>query len=108
MNFGAGTRVAADARLARLHVEHAETPQLDPVAMRQGLLYGREDGLDGDLSPGLGDAGAVDDRVNKVELDHCNLLKNRDFILENGFLVVKNFLLYYHTRPFRRAWKRRG
>ncbi len=98
MNFGAGTRIAADARLARLHVEHAETPQLDPIAVGQGFLHGGEDGLDGHLSPGLGDAGAVNDRINEVELNHCNLLKNREFILENGFFVVKKFFPWVRGR----------
>lgn len=46
-DFRTGPRVAADSRLTRAHIEHAKTPQLDPVARSKRLLQALEDRVDG-------------------------------------------------------------
>src|SRR5208282_830528 len=69
-NFGAGARIPSNAGLARTHVEHAETAQLNAIAVRERLLHALEDGFDGKLRLGLGDPGAVDHFVDDVELNH--------------------------------------
>src|SRR5207237_3281738 len=67
-NLRPGTRVASDAGLARAHVKHAETAQLDSVAFRQRLLHALEDGFHGQLGFGLGDAGLVNHFVDMSSL----------------------------------------
>src|SRR5262249_14395994 len=69
----AGARVEADASLAGLDVEDAETPQLDALAASEGVLHGLEDGFHGLLGLGSGDTGAADHCVDDVELDHACL-----------------------------------
>jgi hypothetical protein len=58
-----------------------------------------KDRLHGDFGLGLRNPGALHNLIDNIELDHCNLLKRGDFILENGFAVVKVFLLYYDSSP---------
>src|SRR4051794_1059532 len=66
----AGARVAADAGLARTHVEDAEAAKFDAVALGERFLHGLEDGLNGHLGFCLGDAGLGHHFVDDVELDH--------------------------------------
>src|SRR5262249_16143565 len=44
--LGAGPRIPADSRLARLYVENAKAAELDPVAVPKRFLHALEDGLD--------------------------------------------------------------
>ena len=46
-DFGSRSRVAADSGLARTHVEDAESPQLDSLALAQRVLHSFENGFDG-------------------------------------------------------------
>ncbi len=46
-NLGAGARVATDAGFAGLDAEDAEATELDAVAVRESLLHGFKDGVDG-------------------------------------------------------------
>ncbi len=48
-HFRAGARIAADPRLARAHVEYAESPQFNAIAGSQRLLEALKDGIDCDL-----------------------------------------------------------
>ena len=41
-DFRAGPRIAADSRLARADIEHAETAQLDPVAAKPEPFSGSQ------------------------------------------------------------------
>ena len=67
--FGAGARVAADARLARLHREYAKATELDAVALFQSALHLLEHCFDRHFGFGLGDTGAIHDFVDDVEFD---------------------------------------
>src|SRR5262245_25130709 len=69
-HFLAGPRVAPDAPLARLHLEHAEAPQLDPLALHHRALHRVEHRLDRHLGLHLGDVGGLGDLVDDVHLDH--------------------------------------
>ena len=69
-DFRAGARIAADAGLARLHVEDAEAAQFDAVAVLERFLHPLEDRLDRHLGLGLGDAGPVHHFVDDIQLDH--------------------------------------
>src|SRR5690606_42026366 len=50
----ARTRVASDARRAAIDRETAEAPDLDAVALHQGVAHGVEDRLDGELGISVG------------------------------------------------------
>src|ERR1700730_7030993 len=69
----AGARVPADAGLTRLDGADAQTRQVDAFAAAESILHGLEDGLNGLLSFGAGDAGFLHDGVDDVELNHANL-----------------------------------
>jgi hypothetical protein len=73
-DFLAGARIAADAGLARAHVEHTEAPQFDSFAFAESVLHGFKDGLDGLFGLGAAYSGLVYDRVYDVQLDHSDLL----------------------------------
>jgi len=89
-DFLAGARIASNASLARADVEYAEAAQLDSLTLAQSVLHGLEDGLDGLLRLGPGDAGLVYHRVHYVELDHANLrFPQRQAMLDTQLRVVK-------------------
>jgi hypothetical protein len=98
-DFRAGARVAANAGLPGLDVEDAKSTQFNAVALGKGSLHGLKDGFDRHLGLGLGDACAVDDLIDDVQLYHANLLKIQALILESGNGIVKNFLLDYDAVP---------
>src|SRR5258706_10916366 len=70
-DFLAGARVAANAALARLHLEDAEATQLDALAALHGGPHRIEDGVDSNLGFDLGDVGDFRDFVDDVDLDHA-------------------------------------
>src|SRR5580693_1811241 len=72
-NFGAGSRIAPNARLARAHIEDAKAPQLNAIALGKRLLHALKNGFDGEFGFGFGDAGFIDDFVNDIELNHDGL-----------------------------------
>src|SRR5271157_209790 len=74
-HFLACARIATDARLAGFDVEHAEAPQFNAVALREGTLHGFKDRLDSDLGFGLGKARTSNHRANDVQFDQAILLK---------------------------------
>src|SRR5215469_9981654 len=65
----AGARIAADASLARLDVEHAEASELDPLAASERVLHCLEDGLDRLFGFSSADIRLLYNRVDEVELD---------------------------------------
>jgi hypothetical protein len=65
--------ITANARLARAHVEDAEAPKLNAIALRQGPLHAFEHRIHRHFSFCLCDAGFVNEFVNKVEFDQGNL-----------------------------------
>ncbi len=68
--LGAGARVAADACLAGFDAEDAEAAEFDAVAVREGLLHGFKDGVNGGLGFGAGKSGALHYTLDEVLLDH--------------------------------------
>jgi hypothetical protein len=70
-NFLSGPRVTADAALARLHLENAESAQFDSFAALHRQAHRVEDGVDGDLGLDLGDVGHLGHLVDDVNLDHA-------------------------------------
>src|SRR5205809_5778059 len=56
-HFLARARIAADAALARLHLENAESAELDSLAALHGDPHRVEDRVDGHLGLDLGDVG---------------------------------------------------
>src|SRR5260370_39056496 len=72
-NFGASARIPPNAGLARMHVEHTKTAQLNAVAGGESLLHPLEHGFDCKLRLGLGDPGSVDHFIDDVELNHGSL-----------------------------------
>src|SRR5580698_1739503 len=69
-HLGAGARIASDAGLARTHVEHAKSSQLNAIAVSQRLLHTLEDGFHRQLGLGLGDARPGHHFVDNIELNH--------------------------------------
>src|SRR5271155_160779 len=72
-HFSSGARIASDAGLARTHVEHAKSPQLNAIAVGQRFLHALKDGFHRQLGLGLGDAGSGYHFVDNIELDHERL-----------------------------------
>lgn len=83
-------RVAADAGLARLHVENAEAAKLDPFSPPQRVLHGFEDGFHRLLGFRSSDTCFLYDSVHDVELDHT-ILRRLQWkpMLDMGLQVVK-------------------
>src|SRR4029077_9831446 len=69
-DFLTSARVAADTALARLHLEHTETAQLNPVASLHRHSHRVEHRIDSYLGLDFGDVGDLRDFVNDVDLDH--------------------------------------
>jgi hypothetical protein len=70
----ASARIAADASLARAHIEYTEAAQLDSFPLAQRILHGFKDSFDGLLRLGPAHAGLVYNRVYDVQLNHTTLL----------------------------------
>src|SRR2546423_11214928 len=69
-HFLAGPRVAADAALARLHLEDSEAAELNPVASLHRHAHRVEHRVDGYLGLDLGNVGDLRNFVDDVDLDH--------------------------------------
>jgi hypothetical protein len=69
-DFLACSRIAADAALARLHLKHAKTTQLNTIAALHGETHGIEDRINRHLSLDFGDVGDLRNLVNDIDLDH--------------------------------------
>src|ERR1051326_2248061 len=79
-NFSPSTRIAADACLARTHVENAKSPQFNTIALGQRLLHAFEDSFDGHFRFGFGDSGFVYDFVDDVRSEeHTSELQSHSF-----------------------------
>jgi hypothetical protein len=98
--FRARPGITADSGLAGFYVKDTKAAKFNTVSSGQSLLHGLEDGLDSDFRLGLGDACAIDDLVNDIQLYQTNLLKIQLLILESGFGIVKNFLLHYDEAKY--------
>src|SRR6186997_2822681 len=70
LHFLARPWVAADPALARLHLEDAEPPQLDPLPAHHGVLHRLEDRFHRHFGLHLRDVGGLADLVDDVHLDH--------------------------------------
>src|SRR5271163_1350077 len=68
-NLSAGARIAPDPRLARAHIEDAESAQFNPVAGGQGFLQTVEDRVDRGFRLVARQAGPLDHIVDDVLLD---------------------------------------
>src|SRR5580704_5874641 len=73
-DFLAGARIAADACLARAHVEHAEAAQLNSLAFAERVLHRFKDGFNGLFRLGPAHAGLVYHGIYNVQLNHTSLL----------------------------------
>src|SRR3972149_2682754 len=69
VHFLTGAGIAADAGLTGLDGEDAEQSEFDALSAAQGAFQGLEDGLDGVLGLGPGDAGGGDHFVDNVQLN---------------------------------------
>src|SRR5579863_9000552 len=67
-HFGTSARVAANARLARTHIEDSKATQLDPLPLGQCAFHTFENGFDGHFGLGLGDTSAIHNFIDNVEL----------------------------------------
>src|SRR5262249_5995447 len=74
VDFSAGARVTADARLTRAHIEYAEAAQFNTLALPQRSLHAGENRLDRQLSLGLGDTGLMYYFIDDIELYHRSAL----------------------------------
>jgi hypothetical protein len=83
------TRVAAYASLARLDGKDAKAAELDTFAAAESVFHGLEDGFNGLLGFGAGDAGLLYDSIDDIELNHTSLQRNRKPMLDRGLQVVK-------------------
>jgi len=103
-NFGARPGITADSGLAGPDVKDTKAAKFNAVVAGEGLLHGLEDSLDSDFRFGFGDAGAIYDVVNDIELYQTNLLKIQVLIVKSGVAVVKNFLPLYDEAMSRRLY----
>src|SRR5262249_43683760 len=71
----AGLRVTTLISLIILHVEGAQSPNLDVLSPAERLLHGIEDSLDGRLCLLLRDTALGDENVDQVRLEHSLLLE---------------------------------
>src|SRR5262249_7988620 len=70
-HFLAGAGVTADAALAGLDLEHAESAQFDTFAALHGGPHRIENRVDGHLGFDLGDVGDFRNLVDDVDLNHA-------------------------------------
>jgi hypothetical protein len=73
--FGARPGVTTDSSLAGFYVKDTKTAKFNAVVSGEGLFHGFEDGLDRYFRFGLGDACAVYDFIDDIQLYQTNLLK---------------------------------
>jgi hypothetical protein len=64
--FRPGTRIPANAGLARPHVEDSKTTQFDPVTAAEGFLHSVEHRLNRHLGLRFSDPRSIDNFVNNV------------------------------------------
>jgi hypothetical protein len=93
--------IAADSGFAGFYVKNTKTAKFNAVICSESLLHGLKDGLHSDFGLCLGDACAVDDIVNDIQLYQRNLLKMQVLILKSGCDIVKNFLRHYDAGRLR-------
>ena len=70
-NFRAGSRVAANPRLARSDIENSEAAQLNPVARSKRLLQALEDRVDSRFRFVARQSGLGDHLVDNVLFNQC-------------------------------------
>ena len=88
-NLLPGARVAADAGLARLHVENAKAAKLDAFSPSERVFHRFEDGFHRLFGFRSSDICFLYDSVHDVELDHTALPLQRKPMLDMGLQVVK-------------------
>jgi hypothetical protein len=69
-DFGAGARIAADAGFARLDGKDAEAAKFDAITGDKSLLHAFEDGVYRSLCFGSWQAGAFNNPLYKILLNH--------------------------------------
>ncbi len=69
-DFGAGSRIAADASLPGLYGEDAKATELDAVASDRDLLHALEDSVDGSLCFGPWQASSLNHPLYQILLNH--------------------------------------
>lgn len=69
-DFGSCAGVAAYAGFAGFDGENAEATKLNAVAGDHALFHAEEDGVYGGLGLDAGKAGALDDFLDEILLDH--------------------------------------
>jgi len=85
----AGTRIAADAGFARLHVEDAEAAQLDAFTAPEGILQRFENGFDGLLGFAARNICTLHNCVHDIKFYHGGDGSFSKCMLEGGLRVVK-------------------
>src|SRR5215467_13474523 len=70
VDFRTGPRVSSDACLPRLHREHTEAPQLNPIIGLERILHAIEDRIHRLFCFRLAHSRPLDDLVHKIEFDH--------------------------------------
>src|SRR5262245_21490556 len=73
VDFRTGPRVSSDACLPRLHREHTEAPQLNPIIGFERILHAIEDRIDRLFCFRLAHSRSLNDLVYKIEFDHWSL-----------------------------------
>jgi len=73
IDFRTGPRVSSDAGLPRLHREHTEAPQLNPIIGLERIFHAIEDRIDRLFCFRLAHSRPLNDLVNKIEFDHWSL-----------------------------------
>src|SRR5271170_5221665 len=84
-NLLSGTRITADAGLARLHREDTKAAEFDAFPACQSVLHRLEYGFHGLLGFAARDAGLLYDGVDDIELDHTILRYEREAYARQGF-----------------------
>lgn len=73
-DFLAGAGIAANAGLARAHIENSKAPQLNSLTFAKCILHGFKDRFDGLFRLSPAHAGLVYDCINDIQLNHSTLL----------------------------------
>jgi hypothetical protein len=73
-DFLASARIAANAGLARAHVEHAEASQFDSFPFAERILHRSKNGFDSLFGLGPAHASLGYNRIYNVQLNHSTLL----------------------------------
>jgi hypothetical protein len=75
IHFRTGTWVSTDTGFPRLHGEHAETSQLNPIIRLKRILHAIEDGIHCLFRFRLAHSRPLNDLVHKIEFDHLGVLR---------------------------------